>query len=101
VIGLSADIGAVLRVAPILFVFLGVMLMVHLAVILIGGKFFRLDLREIVLASNANCGGPTTAAAMAISKNWTPMVAPIILCGTLGYAGANFIGIAIAWLLGS
>tara|TARA_R100000027_G_scaffold43940_1_gene33043 strand:+ start:11346 stop:12482 length:1137 start_codon:yes stop_codon:yes gene_type:complete len=100
VIGLSANIGAVLRIAPMLFAFLAILLSVHLAVLLIAGKFCRLDLREIVLASNANCGGPTTAAAMAISKRWNPMVVPIILCGTLGYAGANFVGIGMAWLLG-
>lgn len=100
VIGLSADVGLVFEVAPMLFAFLAVMLFVHLSFLLVGGKLCGLDLREIVLASNANCGGPTTAAAMAISKKWNSMVAPIILCGTLGYAGANFVGLGMAWVLG-
>ena len=30
-------------------------------------------------------GGPTTAAALAISKGWQGLVGPILIIGTLGY----------------
>jgi uncharacterized membrane protein len=83
----------------VLFVFAGLILTVHLVVILVAGKLFRLDLAEIVIASNANMGGPTTAAAMATARHWTELVTPAILCGTLGYAVATFIGAAVgSWL---
>jgi uncharacterized membrane protein len=99
VIGASANIGVVIREGPVLFVFAGVILTVHLVVILGAGKLFRLDLAEIVIASNANMGGPTTAAAMASARHWTALVTPAILCGTLGYAVATFIGAAVGnWL---
>jgi uncharacterized membrane protein len=99
VIGASANIGVVLREGPALFVFAGLILSVHLAVILGVGKLFRLDLAEIVIASNANMGGPTTAAAMATARHWTALVTPAILCGTLGYAVATFVGAAVGnWL---
>jgi uncharacterized membrane protein len=99
VIGASANIGVVLREGPMLFVFAGLILTVHLVVILVAGKLFRLDLAEIVIASNANMGGPTTAAAMATARHWTALVTPAILCGTLGYAVATFIGAAVgSWL---
>ena len=62
-------------------------------------KIFKLDLAEIVIASNANMGGPTTAAAMAVAKNWRDLVIPAVLCGTLGYAIATFIGVGIGNLL--
>ena len=53
----------------------------------------------IVVASNANMGGPTTAAAMAVARRWDTLVTPAILCGTLGYAVATFIGTAVGnWL---
>ena len=66
VIGASANLYVVLKVGPILFFFAAVILLVHLIFILAAGKLFKLDLAEIVIASNANMGGPTTAAAMAV-----------------------------------
>ncbi len=63
------------------------------------GKLFKFSLEEIILSSNANIGGPTTAAAMAISKGWTQLVGPILLVGTLGYVIGNYAGTAIGvWL---
>jgi uncharacterized membrane protein len=99
VIGASANIGVVARQGPVLFVFAALILLVHLSVVLIAGKLLRLDLAELVVASNANTGGPTTAAAMASARRWPALVTPAILCGTLGYAVATFIGAAIGnWL---
>ncbi len=73
--------------------------MTHLIFILAAGKIFKLDLAEILIASNANMGGPTTAAAMAVAKKWDELVIPAILCGTLGYAFATFIGVAVGYWL--
>jgi len=98
-IGASANIGVVLRVGPMLFVFAALILTIHLATILGVGRLLKLDLAEIVIASNANMGGPTTAAAMAVARRWQGLVIPAILCGTLGYAVATFIGVAVGhWL---
>ena len=99
VIGASANILVVMKEGPILFVFAALILVVHLIVILIAGKLMKLDIAEIVIASNANMGGPTTAAAMATARRWATLVTPAILCGTLGYAIATFIGAALGrWL---
>jgi uncharacterized membrane protein len=99
-IGASANVGVVLREGPVLFVFAGLILSVHLVCILIAGMLLRLDLAEVVIASNANMGGPTTAAAMATARRWSALVTPAVLCGTLGYAVATFIGAAVGHFLG-
>ncbi len=44
-------------------------------------------------------GGPTTAAAMAVSRKWNALVLPAILCGTFGYAVATFIGVGVGYWL--
>jgi len=98
-IGASANVLVVLKFGPILFVFAALILFIHLMFLLIAGKIFKLDLAEIVIASNANMGGPTTAAAIAVARKWRALVIPAILCGTLGYAVATFIGVAIGYWL--
>jgi uncharacterized membrane protein len=99
VIGASANVAVVLRVGPVLFVFAALILTVHLILLLVAGRLLRLDLAELVIASNANMGGPTTAAAMAVARRWHGLVLPAVLCGTLGYAVATFLGVALGHAL--
>jgi uncharacterized membrane protein len=99
VIGASASVALVLAHGMVLFAFAVGILTLHLVVILIAGWLLRLDLAEVVIASNANMGGPTTAAAMAVARRWETLVIPAVLCGTLGYATATFIGVAVGYWL--
>jgi hypothetical protein len=52
------------------------------------------------LASNANIGGPTTAAGMAISQGWYRLVGPCMLVGTFGYVIGTYLGIIVGSMLG-
>ncbi|RJP56472.1 MAG: DUF819 family protein [Melioribacteraceae bacterium] len=98
-IGASANIAIVIEFGPVLFIFAAIILSIHLLFLLTAGKIFKLDLAEIVIASNANMGGPTTAAAMAVARKWESLVIPAILVGTLGYAIATFIGTGVGYWL--
>lgn len=98
VIGIPASIMGIITNAPILLVFALIMVVVNMAVTFIFAKIFNYTLEESILASNANIGGPTTAAALAISKGWSSMIAPVMLVGTLGYVFGNYFGIFIAYL---
>ncbi|RWR87844.1 DUF819 domain-containing protein [Cinnamomum micranthum f. kanehirae] len=67
---------------------------VHLSFILGVGKLLRFDQKLLLVASNANVGGPTTACGMATAKGWSSLIVPGILAGIFGIAIATFIGIA-------
>ena len=95
VIGIPASIEAIIEKSPLLLVFCAIMVFVNMFVTFLGAKVFGFTIEEAILASNANIGGPTTAAAMAVSKGWHRFVAPTMLVGTLGYILGTYIGILV------
>ena len=101
VIGVPASIMEILTNAPMLFVFCFIMVVVNMLFCLIGGKMLNFALEDILIAANANIGGPTTAAGMAISQGWNELVGPAMLVGTLGYAIGTYIGIIVGSMLGA
>lgn len=99
VIGVPASIMEILTNAPMLFVFCFIMVVVNMLFCLISGKLLNFSLEDILVASNANIGGPTTAAGLAISQGWTKLVGPAMLVGTFGYAIGTYIGIIVGSIL--
>lgn len=101
VIGVPASISQIIQNAPLLFVFCFIMVVGNMLFSFGFGKLLKFDLEEIIMASNANIGGPTTAAAMAISQGWVKLVGPVMLIGTLGYVIGTWMGITIGIVLGA
>ena len=68
VIGVPASIYLIVTQAPLLLVFCAIIVGMNMIVSFVFGKIFKFNLEEICIASNANIGGPTTAAALAIAR---------------------------------
>ena len=79
-----ASVGVLIRSAPILLLFCMIIVAVNMLFCFLGGKLLKFDLEEIILASNANIGGPTTAAGMAISQGWVGTWLGVLVGSILG-----------------
>ncbi|CAG9462431.1 unnamed protein product, partial [Pedinophyceae sp. YPF-701] len=98
-IGAAGSVKSVVATAPMLFAFCVLQIVIHLATILGAGKLLGFETKGLLISSNACVGGPTTAAGMAASKSWGSLVVPGLLVGTLGYASATFLSIALGKLV--
>jgi uncharacterized membrane protein len=92
VIGIPASIPLIIKNAPLLLLFVFIIVLINMIVSLVAGKLLKANLEDILLASNANIGGPTTAAALAIAKGWKDLIGPILVVGTIGYIIGNYVG---------
>jgi len=98
--GFTGNIKLVLESAPTLFLFSASQIAIHFLTLIGVGRFlFGLKKKELYLASNANVGGPTTAAAMAQAKEWNSLVLPSLLVGILGYSCATPIALGLGQIL--
>ena len=98
-IGAGAQLVTVLESALPMLGLVTVILAVHLLLLLLLGRLFKLGLAELMIASNACIIGPATAIGLASSRGWTSLATPGMLVGVLGYAIGTFIGVALFQLL--
>ena len=100
VIGVPANIYTVVTKSPLFLVLTAIMVIVNMLFCFGAAKIFKFNLEDAIIASNANIGGPTTAAGMAISQGWVDLVGPAMLVGTFGYVIGNYLGTIVAVSLG-
>jgi len=98
-VGATADIWRLIEVGPVLFIFAMIIVLVHLLILFVAGRFLRMDLAELAMASAVCIGGPSSAAALASAKGWKDLLIPGVLAGSFGYAIGSFVGVSvIEWL---
>jgi uncharacterized membrane protein len=99
-LGSATRIADMLRAGPAVLCFGAIALAVHVLFMAVGARWLlRAPVSECLVASNANVGGPTTAAAYAASLGWADLVGPAVVVGAVGYAVANPIALALRALL--
>ena len=98
-------IGATSNVNKIAQLPIGVILMplivvlIHGAIIFTSARLLKIPFLETAVASQALIGGPSTALALCLGKNWKKGVSMALLLGLLGYCVANFMEIMMFKLL--
>ncbi|MFP4519732.1 MAG: DUF819 domain-containing protein [Oceanicaulis sp.] len=98
-IAAGANVADLLAQAPMIMVFIAVLVTIHAVIMLVVGKFARLSLPEMIIASNAAILGATTAPALAAARGWKDLVTPGVLAGVLGYVIGTAIALGIYALL--
>ncbi len=72
---------------------------VHGLIVFGAGTLLRLDMATLAVASQAAVGGPSSALAVATSRQWRQLVLPGVAAGLLGYAVGTYLGLGVAHLL--
>ncbi len=95
VIGAPASVSEIIKNSPLMLLFALVIVAFNMLFTFLFGSIFKMDGRMLIIASNANVGGPTTAASMAVAKGWDDLVGPALLIGCFGYVIGNYLGIIV------
>ena len=82
--------------SPVLFLYVIVIIALHMVVLYGVGRLLRMDVGVLTIASVATKAGPPLVVPVAEAKGWRHLVLPGIIVGMLGYAIGNYVGYAVA-----
>jgi uncharacterized membrane protein len=99
VIGAMMDIPKAVSLAPVLFLYVALIIIIQIIVALLIGCLLKIDIRIIAVASIAAKAGPQTVAAYTNAKNWNTLALPGVAAALLGYAIGTYAGMGGAYLL--
>jgi len=99
VIGAWSRVSEIMAVGVEVFFYTLVIIGVHGLVVFGLGRLMRIDVATLAVASQAAVGGPSSALAVAVSREWHGLVLPGIVVGLIGYAVGNYLGFGVAYLL--
>ena len=101
IIGIYSRIDMILLVGVAVFFYTAVVVGVHGVVVYGMGRLLGMDIGTVSVASQAAVGGPSSAVAVAIAREWNELVLPGIAVGLLGYAVGNYVGFGLGYLVRS
>ena len=82
-----------------MFYFAATTVAIHGLVIFGVGRLVGIDAGTLAVASQANVGGPASAIALASARGYADRLLPGVAVGLLGYAGGNYLGLAVARIM--
>jgi uncharacterized membrane protein len=98
-VGAMINVKKAIVLSPILFIYVMVMIALHMVFVYGVGRLLRLDIRILTIASAAAKSGPPTVVALANVHGWRHLVLPGVAMGLLGYAVGNYLGFAAAYTM--
>ena len=98
-VGAMINIKMAIILSPILFLYVLVIMVIHMVTVYGVGRLLRLDIRVLTIASAAAKTGPPSVIALANVHGWKHLVLPGVAMGLLGYAVGNYLGFAAAYLM--
>lgn len=96
-IGILSRFSEIAAVGPAVLFFTLLVVGVHGVFVFAAGKLLRLDVGTLAVASQAAVGGPSSALAVAVSREWRHLVLPGVAVGLLGYAVGTYLGLAVGY----
>lgn len=98
-IGIMSRFSEIAAVGSEVFFFTLVVVAIHGVFVFGVGRLLRLDIGTVAVASQAAVGGPSSALAVAISREWRHLVLPGVVMGLFGYAVGTYLGLGVGYLL--
>jgi len=98
-IGIMSRVSEIAAVGSEVFFFTLVVVAIHGVFVFGVGRLLRLDIGTVAVASQAAVGGPSSALAVAISREWRHLVLPGVVMGLFGYAVGTYLGLGVGYLL--
>ncbi len=98
-IGAMMDIPKAIGLAPVLFIYVSIIIVTQIIFVLLIGRLLKMDVRMLAVASIAAKAGPSTVVAYTNAKSWNHLALPGVAAGLLGYAVGNYAALGGAYLL--
>jgi uncharacterized membrane protein len=98
-VGAMINVKMAVILSPILFLYVMVVMIVHMVSVYGAGRLLHLDIRILTIASAAAKTGPPSVIALANVHGWKTLVLPGVAMGLLGYAVGNYLGFAAAYMM--
>ena len=99
VIGIWSRVAEIVAVGAVVFYYTLVVVGIHGLVVYGLGRLVGVDVGTLSVASQASVGGPSSALAVAVAREWPGLVLPGIIMGLVGYAVGTYAGVGVANLV--
>ncbi|MEW5785127.1 MAG: DUF819 family protein [Bacillota bacterium] len=100
-VGSTIDLQEILTASPVIFLFTAAVMLGAILIHLILAALIRIDVDTTLITSTAGIYGPPFVVPVAAVLKNREVLAPGLLCGLVGYAVGNYLGLFMAYILSS